>query len=90
MSKSVYTTISTILLKQISQGREIKLALAVIAVVRRSANAGLQSICANDFICRDVFDDQVVANLVKRIDVEPGEMRLDQAFVQFEIEHLKP
>src|SRR5439155_4516898 len=49
--------------------REIKLALAVIADVRRGVNAGLQSICANDFICRDVFDDQVVANVVEKIDI---------------------
>src|SRR5205823_9270855 len=70
--------------------REIKLALAVIADVRCSANAGLQSICANDFICRDVFDDQVVANVVEKIDVEPGEMRFHQALVQFEVKNLKP
>src|SRR6266487_4599524 len=47
-------------------GCEIKLALAVIADVRRSASAGLQSICANELICRDVFDDQVVANVVEK------------------------
>ena len=39
----------------------------------RGMNAGLQSICANDFICRHVFDDQVVANVVEKIDIEPGD-----------------
>src|SRR5881392_2054167 len=71
-------------------GREVKLALAVIADIRCGSRAGLQSICANDFICRDVFDDQVVANVVEKIDVEPGEMRLHQALVEFEIKNLKP
>src|SRR5438034_10185620 len=32
-------------------GREVKLALTVIADARRGVNAGLQSICADDFIC---------------------------------------
>src|SRR5439155_10517389 len=56
-------------------GREVKLALAVIADVRRGTRAGLQSIRADDFICRDVFDDQVVANIIETIDIEPGKMR---------------
>jgi hypothetical protein len=38
--------------------REIKLALAVIADVRRGVRAGLQSICANNFAGREVFNDR--------------------------------
>ena len=131
MSKSVYTTISTILLKQISQAqpipglrqlrrgrplslqaamfgvdacaaqldhfaaerfvrREIKLALAVIADVRRGVRAGLQSICANNFAGGEVFNDHVIANVIEGIDIEAGEMRLPQALVQFQVENLKP
>ena len=90
MPKSVYTTISTILLKQISQGREVKLALAVIADVRRGVRAGLQSICANNFAGGEVFNDQVIANVIEGIDIEAGEMRLPQALVQFQVENLKP
>src|SRR5437773_10637825 len=56
--------------------REIKLALAVIADVRCGVNASLQSICANDFNCRDVFDDAVLAILVETIDIEPVEIPL--------------
>ena len=70
--------------------REIKLALAVIADVRRGVRAGLQSICANNFAGREVFNDQVIGNVINGIDIEAGEMRLHQALVQFQVENLKP
>src|SRR5437773_7813547 len=50
----------------------------------------LQSICANNFAGREVFNDQVIASVIKGIDIEAGEMRLPQALVQFQVENLKP
>ena len=57
---------------------------------RRGVRAGFQSICANNFAGREVFNDQVIANVIEGIDIEAGEMRLHQALVQFQVENLKP
>src|SRR6266480_913962 len=71
-------------------GREVKLALAVIADIRCGTRAGLQSICADDFASRQLFDDQVIAELVEWIDVGSGGIRFGQSFAELEIENLKP
>jgi len=37
-----------------------------------------------------MFDDQMIAHRIKRIGIKAGKVRLGQAFVQLEIENLKP
>src|SRR6266571_8119089 len=71
-------------------GREVKLALAVIADTRCGTRAGLQSIRTDDFASRQLFDDQVIAELVEWIDVGSGGIRFGQSFAELEIENLKP
>ena len=67
-----------------------KLPLTIIPNIRRREPASLQPIGSDDFALRDIFNDQVIADLVEWIDVKPCEMRFRQAFVELEIENLKP
>jgi hypothetical protein len=70
--------------------REVELTLAVIADVYGGTPSRLQTIRTNNLTRFGMFDDQVVADCVERIDIEPVEMRLHQAFIQFEIKNPKP
>ena len=51
---------------------------------------GLQSVGADHFPARAFFDDQMIANLIERIDIAFERVRCGQAFAQFEVEDLKP
>jgi len=70
--------------------REIKLAFAVIAEIRCRQLTGLQAIGADNGSRREFLDDQMITKFVEWIDIEPSQMRLHQALVQFEVENLKP
>ncbi len=71
------------------EGREVEFALAVVAQPVAGALPGLQPISAHDAAVGRVLDDQVVADLVEGVSVQAGVVRLDQAFVEFEIEDLE-
>ena len=79
MSKSVYTTISTILLKQISQAQPIP----GLRQLRRGRRLPLQAAMHGADACAAQL-------VIEEIDIEAGEMRLHQALVQFQVENLKP
>jgi hypothetical protein len=70
--------------------REIELALAVVAQRISGARAGLQPVGAHQRAIGGVFHDEVVADVVEGIGVQAGVVRLHQAFVQLEVEHLEP
>ncbi len=70
--------------------RKVKLTLAVVTDVRGCALASLQAIRPDDFPGRDLLDNQMVANFIESVCVQPGEMRFGQAFVQLKVENLKP
>jgi len=69
---------------------EVELTFAVIADIYGGTPSRLQTIRTDNFTRVGMFDDQVVADCVERIDIEPVEMRLHQPFIQFEVENLKP
>ena len=69
---------------------EIKFPLAVIAEVRRCKLTGLQPVRADNLACRHMLNDQMIAKLVERIDIETSRVRFGQPFAELEIENLKP
>src|SRR5689334_18801123 len=69
---------------------KIELTLAVVTMICRRDIAGLQSISPNDLSCVAFFDEQVIANRIKRVGIQPIEMGFGETFVQLEIENLKP
>ena len=71
-------------------GQKVKLTLAVVTDVRGGALASLQAIRPDDFPGRDLLDNQMVANFIESVCVQPGEMRFGQAFVEFKVENVKP
>ncbi len=69
---------------------ETEFALAIIADVRSRNVASLQPVRSDNLAVRHVLDDQMITDLIERIDIEPGDVRFGQAFVQLEVENLKP
>lgn len=69
------------------EGGEVEFLLAVEAVVRLCGLAGLEAICADDFMGEYVFDEEVVTNSIKLVCVEEGFVRILEAFVHFEVKH---
>ena len=65
-------------------GREIKLALAVIADIRRRHRTDLQPVGSDYLAAPDLLDDQMIANVIERIDVAFDGMRSSQSFAEFE------
>ena len=70
--------------------RKIEFPLAIIAEIRRRQLASLQPISADDVAGRDFLDNQVIAEFIKWIDIEPGRIRFGQSFTEFQVEDLKP
>ncbi len=54
---------------------ETKFPLAIIPDVRCCNVASLQPICSDNLAIGHVLDDQVIADLVERIDIEAGDVR---------------
>lgn len=70
--------------------RKIKLPLTIIPDVCAGTLACLQTVCSYDIAGRNVLNNQVIADGIERISIEPIYMGLHQSFVQFEIKNLKP
>ncbi len=51
--------------------------------------ASLQSVCADDVSRGNMFNDEMIANGIKRILVQAGGVGLFKSFVEFEVEDLK-
>src|SRR5919106_5759061 len=60
--------------------RKIKFSLAVIPKICRRELTRLQPIGPDNFASGAVFDDQMIAKFVKRIDVETSRVRFGQSF----------
>src|SRR5262249_41663450 len=70
--------------------RKIKFPFAVVSEIRRRELPSLQSIGADNLARGGFFDDEMIAELIEWIDIEPSRVRLGQSFAQFEVENLKP
>jgi hypothetical protein len=69
---------------------KIELLGAVISQAPFGGKAGLQAIRSDNFSVVGVFDEQMVADVIKGVGVKAGLERLIQALVKFEVEHEEP
>src|SRR5215831_11544856 len=65
---------------------ELEFLRAIVARMGGRVPAGLQTISAHDLTCGQMFNDEMIANGIKRIFIEPGSMGLFQSFLKFEVE----
>jgi hypothetical protein len=65
---------------------EFKFLRAVVTQMRRGVPAGLQTVSAHNFTSGQMLDDEMIANSIKRIFIEPGSMGLFESFIKFEVE----
>ena len=72
------------------EGLELELLRAVVAAISRGVVPGLQSVCANDIGGGQMFNDEMIADDIEGVFVQAGRVGLFKAFVEFEIEDLKP
>ena len=68
---------------------EFKFLRGVIAEIVRGVRAGLQPVGADNVLRRQMLDDEMIANGVKRVFIEAGGEGLFQPFVEFEVENFK-
>ena len=67
-------------------GCKVEFARAVVSGICRSCGSSLQTIGADNLFGRRVLDDQVIADGVEFIGVEPCEVRGFQTLLQFKVE----
>lgn len=68
---------------------KIEFTRTVVSPVQRGIAPGLQTVGADDRTGRTFAHQQVVAGFVELIGIEPGEERIGQSFVKFEIENFE-
>ena len=68
---------------------EFELLRAVVTTMRRRIEPGLQSVCADDIGGRQVLNDEMIANSIEAVFVQPGRVGFFKSFAEFEIEDLK-
>ena len=68
---------------------KLKFLRAVVAQTGCGVDAGLETVRADDIGRWQMFNDEMIANGIERVFVQPGDVRLFQPFVEFEIEDLK-
>lgn len=54
----------------VAEGGEIEFLLAVEAVVGLGGLAGLEAVCADDFVGENVFDEEVVADPIELVRIK--------------------
>ena len=70
-------------------GGEIEFLRAIIAAIASRHATGLQTIRANDLPVRLMFNNQMVANGVKRISISSSGKGFSKALGEFEVEHFE-
>ena len=67
---------------------ELEFLCAIVTEIRSRITAGLQTVCADDQSRGHVLHDEMVANGIKTIFIQAGEMRLLEALIEFDVEDL--
>jgi hypothetical protein len=70
-------------------GSKVELALAVVSQVLFSRFAGLKAVGTNYPPCRDVLNNEVIANRIKFVFIVTGNVGGLQSFVQFQVEYFE-